>query len=83
MIKVVTRRASFRSSFSQLDGQDGSVDKSDCPTTPKEKRWERNMTMVDEHSRIDAAANIAELEGESVPLGRGAAVARWQKRRNL
>ena len=36
-IKVVTRRTSFRSSFSQLDGQDGSMDKRDCPTTPNEK----------------------------------------------
>ena len=46
------------------------MDESDCPTTPKEKRWERNVTMVDEHSRIDAAANIVKLEVESVP-GKG------------
>ena len=49
--------------FSQLDGQGGSVDESDCPTTPKEKQWEQNVTMVDEHSRIDAAANIVKPEG--------------------
>ena len=63
-IKVVTRRASFRSSFSQLDGQDSSVDESDCPTTPKEKQWEQNVTMVDEHSRMDAAANIVCCSGK-------------------
>ena len=69
-IKVVTRRASFRSSFSQLDGQDSSVDESDCPTTPKEDQWEQNVTMVEEHSRIDAAANIANPEAAPVP-GKG------------
>ena len=42
------------------------MDKSDCPTTPKEKRWEQNVTMVDEYSSIDAAANIVKPEGESV-----------------
>ena len=42
------------------------MDESDCPTTPKEKQWEQNVTMVDEHSRIDAAANIVKPEGESV-----------------
>ena len=70
LIKVITRRASFRSSFSQLDGQDSSVDESDCPTTPKEDQWEQNVTMVEEHSRIDAAANIANPEGAPVP-GKG------------
>ena len=33
LIKVVTRRTSHRSSFSQLDGQDNSVDDSDCSAT--------------------------------------------------
>ena len=33
LVKVVTRRASYRSSFSQLDGQDNSVDDSDCSAT--------------------------------------------------
>ena len=56
----------FRSSFSQLHGQDGSVDESDCPTTPKEKQWEQNVTMVDEYSSIDATANIVKPEEESV-----------------
>ena len=35
LIKVVTRRTSFRSSFSQLDGQDSSVDESACSA-----RWQ-------------------------------------------
>ena len=46
------------------------MDESDCPTTPKEKQWEQNVTTVDEHSRIDAAANIINPEGESAP-GKG------------
>ena len=46
------------------------MDESDCPTTPKEDQWEQNMTMVEEHSRIDAAANIINPEGESAP-GKG------------
>ena len=33
LVKVVTRRASYRSSFSQLDGQDNSLDDSDCSAT--------------------------------------------------
>ena len=56
LIKVVTRRTSFRPSFFQLDGQDSSIDESDCPTTPKEDQWEQNVIMMEEHSRIDAAA---------------------------
>ena len=46
------------------------MDESDCPTTPKEKQWEQNVTMVEEHSRIDTAANIVKLEGASFP-GKG------------
>ena len=38
------------------------MDESDCPTTPKEKQWEQNVTMVEEHSRIDAAAKHAAEE---------------------
>ena len=33
LIKAVSRRTSYRSSFSQLDGQDNSVDENDCSTT--------------------------------------------------
>ena len=40
------------------------MDESDCPTTPKEKQWEQNVTMVDEHSRMDAAANIVCCSGK-------------------
>ena len=58
------------------------MDESDCPSTPKEDQLEQNVTMGEEHSRIDAAANIANPEGASVP-GRDAAVSRWQKRRIL
>ena len=46
------------------------MDESDCPATPKEKQWEQNVTMVEEHSRIDAAANIVKPKVESVP-GKG------------
>ena len=46
------------------------MDESDCPTTPKEKQWEQNVTMVEEHSRIDTAANIVKPEGASFP-GKG------------
>ena len=42
------------------------MDESDCPTTPKEKQWEQNVTMVDEYSSIDATANIVKPEEESV-----------------
>ena len=51
------------------------MDESDCPSTPKEDQLEQNVTMVEEHSRIDAAANLANPEGASVP-GRDAAGSR-------
>ena len=38
LIKVVTRRASLQSSFSQLDGQDSSVDESDCSATVADEK---------------------------------------------
>ena len=38
------------------------MDENDCPTTPKEKQWEQNVTMVGEYSRIEVAANIVKPE---------------------
>ena len=38
LIKAVSRRTSYRSSFSQLDGQDSSVNESDCSATVAD--WE-------------------------------------------
>ena len=40
LIKVVTRQTSHRSSFSQLDGQDNSVDDSDCSRDGRPSRGE-------------------------------------------
>ena len=44
------------------------MDESDCPTTPKEKQWEQNVTMVGKYSRIEVAANIVKPEEESVTM---------------
>ena len=72
VIRVVERRASFRSSFSQLDGNDSSVLESDCPSTQSLEQREDDETIGVSRKESSDSPNDLELDdgGESLQSSR-------------